>query len=215
MISTRFSLIYVTLSIMTFLFLSMQYNSSLFCMIDHKVALFISTIFSKDMQSLFIFITDIGSYKVTFPLLVIVTVGLLLSRKFLFTFLFIFNFYSVRLLNNFLKEFFHRERPPIADRLVEAHNYSFPSGHSMNSIAIYGLLCWLVLHFPLFRHTLPRMLVIIGTSLLVLLIGVSRIYLKVHFATDVFAGFLAGSAWFLLLTLLYHSYQKYRQHSRE
>ncbi|MBM6616539.1 phosphatase PAP2 family protein [Bacillus suaedaesalsae] len=215
MISTRFSLLYVLLSIMTFIILSMQYDSSSLHTFDSEIASFITTNFPKELLPFFTFITDMGSYDITFPLLIVVSLGLLLYRKFILFFLFIINFYGVRHLNSILKEFFQRDRPPSSYHLVDAHNFSFPSGHSMNSIAFYGLLCWLLLHIPLFRRRIPQFVILVSFSLFILCIGISRIYLRVHFPTDVIAGFLAGSAWFISLILIFHSHSKYVAHKSE
>lgn len=98
-------------------------------------------------------------------------------------------------LNLITKFFFHRERP-IIPHLVEASGLSFPSGHSMVSASFYGLLIYLSWHNVQDRrlHHLFAFLLI----LIILLIGCSRIYLHVHYATDVMAGFAAGFLWVIL-----------------
>jgi undecaprenyl-diphosphatase len=94
-------------------------------------------------------------------------------------------------LNVVLKFFFDRERPLMP--LVEASGLSFPSGHSMVGASFYGLLIYLVWH-----NVQPKPLrnVLVGFLIVfVILIGFSRIYLRVHYATDVLAGFAAGFIW--------------------
>ncbi len=97
-------------------------------------------------------------------------------------------------LNVVLKYIYGRPRPITA--LVEASGLSFPSGHSMVAASFYGLIIYLVWTYttskPL-RNTLVFML-----TLFILLIGFSRIYLQVHYASDVLAGFAAGVFWLLL-----------------
>src|SRR5690606_23326515 len=88
-------------------------------------------------------------------------------------------------LNLITKFFFHRERPVIP-HLVEASGLSFPSGHSMVSASFYGLMIYLVWHN--IRQVWLRNLVIALLITIILLIGNSRIYLHVHYATDVVAG---------------------------
>lgn len=94
-------------------------------------------------------------------------------------------------LNELLKAWFHRPRPTTA--LLFQQGLSFPSGHAMMSTAFYGCLAWL-----LWREY-GRW----GWALVLLvwaiLIGSSRIYLQVHYCTDVLAGFAGGAAWLLLL----------------
>lgn len=102
-------------------------------------------------------------------------------------------------LNILLKYFFDRERP--MSPLVDASGLSFPSGHSMVAASFYGLLIYLVWHNVKDVHL--RNLLIALLIIFVVLIGFSRIYLRVHYATDVLAGFAAGFLWVVIgLTLL-------------
>ncbi|MEJ8801433.1 phosphatase PAP2 family protein [Pontibacter sp. H249] len=97
-------------------------------------------------------------------------------------------------LNLVLKYFFDRPRPMMP--LVEASGLSFPSGHSMVAASFYGLLIYLVWHNVkniAYRNTLIALLVVF-----VLFIGFSRVYLRVHYATDVMAGFAAGLLWVVI-----------------
>ena len=89
-----------------------------------------------------------------------------------------------------------RERPPVEFRLVTETNESFPSGHALASAAIIGVL--LVVFVPMIHSTAWRAIAISGGVLFVLAIGWSRVYLGVHWATDVLAGWLTGVAWLLL-----------------
>ena len=101
---------------------------------------------------------------------------------------------SSMLVMTLLKTCFHRHRPP--GSLVEGiTNYSFPSGHSFMSVAFYGLLIWLSVIYV--KNNLLRLTIIAFLSLLILTIGFSRIYLRVHYATDVIAGFSLGLAWLI------------------
>lgn len=86
-----------------------------------------------------------------------------------------------------------RTRPPLAQRLAEETNQSFPSGHATASIALLGVL--LVVLLPLVARRWARLLMIVGAVLVVALIGVSRLYLGVHWATDVVGGWLTGATW--------------------
>jgi len=96
------------------------------------------------------------------------------------------------LLNTTLKLVFRRTRPSFAAEFHET-TWSFPSGHAMNSLIIYGLFAWwLASRYP--RH---RRAIVIATAVLVGAIGFSRIYLGVHYLSDVMAGYAAGSVWLL------------------
>jgi undecaprenyl-diphosphatase len=95
------------------------------------------------------------------------------------------------LLNQMLKAIFHRERPSAATEFVSNGSFSFPSGHAMESIAIYGVIAYLIAE----RFPPSRSLVRLGWLCLVAVIGFSRVYLGVHYASDVAAGFAAGFVW--------------------
>ncbi|WP_276499265.1 phosphatase PAP2 family protein [Pontibacter litorisediminis] len=102
-------------------------------------------------------------------------------------------------LNLVLKYFFDRERP--MSPLVEASGLSFPSGHSMVAASFYGLLIYLV--WQNVKDARLRNLLIFLLITFVILIGFSRVYLRVHYATDVLAGFAAGFLWVIIgITML-------------
>ena len=88
-----------------------------------------------------------------------------------------------------LKRIICRPRP-IGISLIEETGYSFPSGHSMVSFAFYGLIIYLIYKSKLNKYL--KVLLIILFSLIILNIGLSRIYLGVHYATDVIGGFALG-----------------------
>ncbi len=97
------------------------------------------------------------------------------------------------LLNVGIKQLVHRHRPVFDDPIQTLATYSFPSGHAMGSTVLYGALAALVVwHVPDWR---VRALAISGAALLVVLICFSRIYLGVHYLSDVVAGFLEGIFW--------------------
>ncbi|WP_167553213.1 phosphatase PAP2 family protein [Evansella clarkii] len=109
------------------------------------------------------------------------------------------------MFNWLLKLLFQRERPQI-NPLLEVTGHSFPSGHSMGTMVVYGLAVYLLL--ILVRR---RWVKITGTILLIagiLLIGLSRIYLGVHYPSDVIGGFTAGAAWVLFCTAILETARK-------
>jgi undecaprenyl-diphosphatase len=109
------------------------------------------------------------------------------------------------LINYFMKLFFHRLRP--ADPLISPlKNFSYPSGHATSGFIFYGLLVYLV-----WKTNIPKLYKWLTASILILLsllIGFSRIYLRVHYASDVVAGFCIGFAWLALSTWLIEQTRK-------
>ncbi|MBW5447013.1 phosphatase PAP2 family protein [Cohnella sp. CFH 77786] len=112
------------------------------------------------------------------------------------------------LLNKIMKELFGRERPDI-HRLAEEAGYSFPSGHAMASFALYGILTYL-----LWRHITSgagRTVLVAVCALMFLGIGTSRIYLGVHYPSDVLGGYLASGAWLGLSIGAYERWSRKRR----
>ena len=99
-----------------------------------------------------------------------------------------------------MKHIFLRARPDVALHMVEQGGYSFPSGHSVSALIVYGLLAYLIRRHcknPLLKNVLS---VICG--LLSIIIGLSRIYVGVHWPTDVFTGFAIGGAVLMFVTII-------------
>ena len=141
-----------------------------------------------------IIITDLGSAYMELGLMFIVGAFLLFHLKHTWeTVLLAISLSGAWLLNTILKELFHRARPDIV-HLVVAGGYSFPSGHAMVAAAFYGVIGYL-LWLNLRNRSKPSWYIVVFTFALILAIGISRIYLGVHFASDVIAGYAAGGVW--------------------
>jgi undecaprenyl-diphosphatase len=100
------------------------------------------------------------------------------------------------LLSTFLKELIARPRPVWTDPIVVEKSFAFPSGHAMSSLLTYGFLA-LLLGRALYRRR-ARAALVVGTVLLIGLIGFSRLVLGVHYPSDVLGGYTIGGAWFSL-----------------
>lgn len=98
-------------------------------------------------------------------------------------------------LNQTLKQLVGRVRPVEPHNLVQAAGLSFPSGHSSGAVVAYGMLAYLALRLLPQRWQLPALLAAVT---LVVTVGASRLFLRVHFASDVVAGFATGAAWLAL-----------------
>lgn len=101
---------------------------------------------------------------------------------------------TASVLHRLLKIYFGRPRPPFA--IIDISSLSFPSGHAMAGGVFYGVLIYLT--WISVRTRQWRWLLTVFLTLLILLIGFSRVYLKVHYATDVLAGYIMGLLWLLL-----------------
>jgi membrane-associated phospholipid phosphatase len=115
------------------------------------------------------------------------------------------------LSNIVLKKVINRARPSL-EHLVSVNTLSYPSGHSMSAMAFYGFLIFLCL-----RYKMPRWVRYLFVTILVLLIlsiGVSRIYLAVHYPTDVAAGFMGGFIWVAFCTVLFSLFELLRKRQK-
>ena len=109
------------------------------------------------------------------------------------------------LLNVALKTVFHRARPEFASEF-NVTSWSFPSGHAMDSLMVYGLFAyWLGRRFPRARTA-----TLIAAAALVLGIGYARVYLGVHYTSDVLAGYCAGLTWLTVCVTGYNFAERRR-----
>ncbi len=116
------------------------------------------------------------------------------------------NAISILILNILLKLIFMRDRPYDLMIITES-GYSFPSGHAMASLGFYGFIIYLLWHFNITKRM--KILFSIMLSILILLIGMSRIYLGVHYASDVLAGYMVSGAYLILYITFIRKYLKF------
>ena len=105
------------------------------------------------------------------------------------------NLAIVTVLNQLIKRILQRPRPT-EYRIIEETGYSFPSGHSMVSMAFYGYFIYLIYKYV--KNKYVKWISIILLSLLICLIGISRIYLGVHYTSDVLGGFLISISYLII-----------------
>jgi membrane-associated phospholipid phosphatase len=155
---------------------------------------------SEVATKLMFFITFLGNYAFLVPAnLLLITFLLIRKEKRLAAFTTILAVSSLG-WKFLLKEFFHRPRPDEAI-VTGIKNFSFPSGHAMMGLAFYGLLILFII--PLIRNKQVQKIMNLLLFLLILLIGGSRIYLRVHYPTDVVAGYCFEIAWISLCFYLF------------
>jgi len=101
---------------------------------------------------------------------------------------------SGAILERILKWWFHRARPEFAAAYLPEYSYSFPSGHAMTSVIAYGILVYTLIRCGVHDRRAQRGIVI-GAGILALTIAFSRLYLGVHYFSDVIAGLITGGLW--------------------
>jgi undecaprenyl-diphosphatase len=144
------------------------------------------------------------------PVLILITLAvcgfLLLARRYR-TCLFVFSATGVGwLLNGVLKNLFNRPRPSVVPHLTETMSTSFPSGHAMLSAITYLTLGALLAQFAEQRRV--KVYILSVALFLSVLVGFTRVYLGVHYPTDVLGGWVAGLAWSLAVTFAARSMRR-------
>ncbi|KAA9030652.1 phosphatase PAP2 family protein [Niallia endozanthoxylica] len=206
-------LLFSSIGLYLFIVLSINLMEKKPFLFDQKVIEAVRSYSSPALDSFMSFMTEWGSTFTLGLLLIISMIWLFVKRNNLYGML----FYSITvagggLLNLLLKNFFERERPNV-NRIIEADGFSFPSGHSMGSITYYGFLAYLILRSK--QKSLSKAGWGILCCLVILLIGISRIYLGVHYPSDVLAGYMAGGVWLILCISLLEILYLYREHKHK
>ena len=159
---------------------------------DQKIFGFVSPHITESRTGIMRFISFLGNHTFLIPGIFLLIAWFLFKKK---------NWMAIRtaaillsslLVMSLLKSLIKRQRPP--DPLVDGiTNYSFPSGHAFMSVAFYGLLIWYATIY--IKNKWLQQAVIFFLLLVIAAIGFSRVYLRVHYATDVIAGICIGFVW--------------------
>ena len=176
---------------------------------DDKVFAYLDNHVSSDNNQLMLFFTFLGKHDFLIPANLILIAYYLFIKK--------HRWYSIKVpaialsslaLMFGLKHLFDRERP-LVPLLEEARGLSFPSGHALMSVTFYGLLIYIV--FKNVKNQSLKITLIILLLALILTIGFSRVYLRVHYASDVIAGFSVGLLWLVICVAVLNKLEKYSQ----
>ncbi len=168
---------------------------------DHTVTVYIQSFESPHWTSVMKFFTFIGAGSSIHVLVVLISIILYFFLKhrseiILLMVVLIGSHHLFRML----KLYFQRVRPDL-HRLIEIGGYSFPSGHATNAISLYGILTFII-----WRHIHSKRgksILLLTSTVMILMIGISRIYLGVHYPSDILAGYLSGGLWVILAIQLY------------
>jgi undecaprenyl-diphosphatase len=159
-------------------------------------------------NAFFTTVTRVGGPVGMGALVVVVIAVLIVRRRFRWAAYLTITSSGGALLNQLLKFHFVRQRPDLKAALLDALGYSFPSGHAMSGTIILGALAYLAARSV--REWVIKSAALSGLATLALAIGISRLYLGVHWASDVGAGFAAGLLWVTATTTGYELFRQYR-----
>ncbi|KAF0826172.1 phosphatase PAP2 family protein [Cytobacillus firmus] len=174
---------------------------------DESVIQYVQAFISPRHTEYMSVVTFLGSVKwLAFSVLIAAVLLFLFKKRSLAWFMVLSSGLGA-LFNLLLKWIFKRERPDIRP-LIEEQGFSFPSGHSMGSFIFYGSLAYMIIHLAKRKRWKAAWTMMLGCF--IMMIGLSRIYLGVHFPSDVIAGFAAGGAW-LTIMIIGFRYYEYRK----
>ena len=158
------------------------------------------------LTTIMTFFTWIGSGYVVAPITVIAAVLLYFVFKYRQqAFLLVVVIAGTVAFNHLLKMYFKRERPVI-HRIMDANGYSFPSGHTMMAFSLYVIIAYIAWRNVKTRS--GKFLLILFALFMTIMIGTSRIYLGVHFPSDVAGGLMASGFWVTIAVTVYALFQR-------
>lgn len=185
------------LSLVSFIWLTETVLSSQFQFIDEQIGAYVFSLRTPLLTNIMMVISYFGSEFVILFVLCITAYMLFKHRNREASFV-LFVFGMGVIINLLLKELIHRPRPALSP-LIALTSYSFPSAHAMNSFIFYTLLTYVFFTFS--NKLYARIIVILTSCFLILIIGISRVYLGVHYPTDIIGGYIGG-LWVVITAFL-------------
>jgi len=168
-------------------------SGDMFALVDQWVVQHVLYFRTTSVTSVMETVTDLGGIKTIGPCSLVIMVYLILRKDHDSAASLAAAILGGILLNNFLKIMIHRPRPLSDTTLITVYGWSFPSGHAMNSMIFYGMTAYLLVRG--IRSWSLKATIITMALGIVSIIGFSRIYLQVHYLSDVIAGFAGGLFW--------------------
>jgi len=173
--------------------------------LDFRIQGLIEGIISPQITRFMVDITNIGGVYLAILTVSIIALYLLYKRCWWKLFALFLAAGGGEAILIIFKMLFHRQRP--MPQLVIAHGYGFPSGHAFSAMIIYGFLIYLIWSTGKIRAM--KFIVLLMSIFLIFLIGISRIYLNVHYLTDVLGGYTSGFAWLLFCIVMVNTIREY------
>ncbi|QTD38695.1 phosphatase PAP2 family protein [Polaribacter batillariae] len=211
-ITVLITLIVVISGIKIFVELTENIHTDVLGTFDTKITEYIISFRNPSLTNYFTFVTEVGDalgYLVVFTLCSLIFYFVFKRLKYIGQLVFVL--FLTLTSNLILKQIVNRARPTL-EHLVTVETLSYPSGHAMTAMAFYGFLIYLITTFKIKKVFKFILITLLAT--LILSIGISRIYLGVHFPSDILGGFIAGFVWVIFCILLLNLLKVFKTDSK-
>lgn len=211
-ITASIALFVVIGSIKLFVELTEELQNDLLGHFDANITQYIISHRTTFLTEYFLFATNIGGgfgYLIVF--IICSLIFILIFKRWKYIAQLVLVLFLALTSNLVLKQIIHRARPNL-DQMVSVETLSYPSGHAMTAMAFYGFLIYLFYIFKINKFL--KFCIITILSILILSIGISRIYLGVHFPSDIIGGFIAGFIWIVFCILLLNIIEIFKENSK-
>lgn len=180
-----------------FIFWTVLVKMDLLVKFDEFFYKLITSSMNNTLTTIFKIITFFGSTVFMIIFALVLFIYFIFKKKNIISYLTSSCLIISTILNNVIKIIIRRSRPDVI-KLVTETSFSYPSGHTMASVSIYGIIIYLLLNSNINKTV--KYISSVGLSLLTLLIGISRIYLGAHYTSDIIGAMLVSTIWLFIFT---------------
>lgn len=208
-VTVAIALILVVGGINIFIELTETLTTDVLVGIDHNITQYVLSFRSPPLTQYFLFMTylgDVYGYLIVLAIYVVISIFMLKKWKYVGQTALVLLLATVS--NMVLKRFVDRARPSI-EHMVSVETLSYPSGHAMSAMAFYGFLIFLIFKLNINKYYKYGFLGLL--ALIILSIGISRIYLGVHYPSDIAGGYIAGLIWVIFCVLVFNLIEVFRR----
>lgn len=203
------ALIIVIGGINLFVELTDELTDDLLTQYDQAITDYVISFRNPALTKYFIFVTHVGDLYGYLTVIILATfIAMLVYKQWKPVLQTVFVLLLASISNVILKRFIDRARPDL-EHLVSVETLSYPSGHAMSAMAFYGFVIYLFVTFKINLYL--KTAIIMALVFLILSIGISRIYLGVHYPTDIAGGFIAGFIWVVFCILMFNLVEVFRR----